>query len=108
MYETMVGWETMDTAAKAPFKLHFAHAEENEGWDSIRLAYAPWGDSSRPHGSTYRPAIAATTREYRDRLLLISEIKSPNLLLRVCSFTFAGKARYHSSAERLSGGAAFS
>jgi hypothetical protein len=27
MYETMVGWETIDTAAQAPFSRNFAHAE---------------------------------------------------------------------------------
>jgi len=27
MYETMVGWETMDSAARAPFTRNFAHAE---------------------------------------------------------------------------------
>ena len=27
MYETMVGWETMDTTAEAPFTRNFAHAD---------------------------------------------------------------------------------
>jgi hypothetical protein len=27
MHETMVGWETMDTAAQAPFRRNFAQAE---------------------------------------------------------------------------------
>jgi hypothetical protein len=40
MYETMVGWETMDTAAQAPFTRNFAHADAvfSNDWSCNALA----------------------------------------------------------------------
>jgi hypothetical protein len=40
MYETRVGWETMDTAAQAPFTRNFAHADAVFSNDRSRNALA--------------------------------------------------------------------